>query len=144
MAIHLYTKEEVENASDDNKSCLEQAVLMMEASKSSSMTQPDYSPTLERLFNMEGLLRDPEKGWRILYTDSEDDMMVVGNDPWHEFCNVLLKIHLYTKEEIENANGDSKSCLEQAALMMEASKSSSVSQPDSSPTFAIEMMMCMA
>ncbi|CAN6840878.1 unnamed protein product [Brassica oleracea] len=72
---------------------------------------------------MEGLLRDPEKGWRILYTDSEDDMMVVGNDPWHEFCNVLLKIHLY-----------SKSCLEQAALMMEASKSSSVSQPDSSPT----------
>ncbi|CAN6993605.1 hypothetical protein Bca4012_048462 [Brassica carinata] len=83
---------------------------------------------------MEGLLRDPEKGWRILYTDSEDDMMVVGNDPWHEFCNVMLKIHLYTKEEIENANGDSKSCLEQAALMMEASKSSSVSQPDSSPT----------
>ncbi|WZZ31347.1 hypothetical protein YC2023_014748 [Brassica napus] len=44
--IHLYTKEEVENASDDNKSCLEQAVLMMEASKSSSMTQPDYSPTV--------------------------------------------------------------------------------------------------
>ena len=49
-----------------------------------------------------------------------------------EFCNVVLKIHLYTKEEVENANGDSKSCL--AALMMEASKSSSVSQPDSSPT----------
>ncbi|CAN6993602.1 unnamed protein product [Brassica oleracea var. botrytis] len=45
-SIHLYTKEEVENASDDNKSCLEQAVLMMEASKSSSMTQPDYSPTV--------------------------------------------------------------------------------------------------
>ncbi|CAN7038274.1 hypothetical protein IGI04_005242 [Brassica rapa subsp. trilocularis] len=87
---------------------------------------------LERLFNMEGLLRDPEKGWRFLYTDSEDDMMVFGNDPWHEFCNVVLKIHLYTKEEVENANGDSKSCL--AALMMEASKSSSVSQPDSSPT----------
>ncbi|CAG7892162.1 hypothetical protein HID58_004785 [Brassica napus] len=81
---------------------------------------------------MEGLLRDPEKGWRFLYTDSEDDMMVFGNDPWHEFCNVVLKIHLYTKEEVANANGDSQSCL--AALMMEASKSSSVSQPDSSPT----------
>ncbi|XP_018446641.1 auxin response factor 4 [Raphanus sativus] len=94
----------------------------------------DLLTELERLFNMEGLLRDPEKGWRILYTDSENDMMVVGDDPWHDFCNVVLKIHLYTKEEVENGNDDNKSCLEQAALMMEASKSSSVSQPDSSPT----------
>ncbi|KFK27576.1 hypothetical protein AALP_AA8G401800 [Arabis alpina] len=94
----------------------------------------DLLTELERLFNMEGLLRDPEKGWRILYTDSENDMMVVGDDPWHDFCNVVCKIHLYTKEEVENANDDNKSCLEQAALMMEASKSSSVTQPDSSPT----------
>jgi len=42
----------------------------------------DLLMELERLFNMEGLLRDPEKGWRILYTDSENDMMVVGDDPW--------------------------------------------------------------
>ncbi|CAF2336282.1 unnamed protein product [Brassica napus] len=94
----------------------------------------DLLTELERLFNMEGLLRDPEKGWRILYTDSENDMMVVGDDPWHDFCSVVLKIHLYTKEEVENGNDDNRSCLEQAALMMEASKSSSVSQPDSSPT----------
>ncbi|CAN8252646.1 unnamed protein product [Cochlearia groenlandica] len=94
----------------------------------------DLLTELERLFDMEGILRDPEKGWRILYTDSENDMMVVGDDPWHDFCNVVWKIHLYTKDEVENANGDNKSCLEQAALMMEASKSSSVSQPDSSPT----------
>ncbi|ESQ42301.1 hypothetical protein EUTSA_v10012728mg [Eutrema salsugineum] len=96
----------------------------------------DLLTELERLFNMEGLLRDPEKGWRILYTDSENDMMVVGDDPWHDFCNVVLKIHLYTKEEVENGNDDNKSCLEQAAVLMEASKSSSVSQPDSSPTVA--------
>uniref|UniRef100_A0A2P2LYP6 Auxin response factor 4 isoform X1 n=1 Tax=Rhizophora mucronata TaxID=61149 RepID=A0A2P2LYP6_RHIMU len=37
---------------------------------------------LERLFSMEGLLQDPDKGWRILYTDSENDVMVVGDDPW--------------------------------------------------------------
>ena len=37
---------------------------------------------LERLFSMEGLLRDPDMGWRILYTDDENDMMVVGDDPW--------------------------------------------------------------
>lgn len=37
---------------------------------------------LERLFSMEGLLKDPDKGWQILYTDSENDVMVVGDDPW--------------------------------------------------------------
>lgn len=42
----------------------------------------DLLVELERLFSMEGLLRDPNKGWRILYTDSENDIMVVGDDPW--------------------------------------------------------------
>ncbi|CAJ1956002.1 unnamed protein product [Sphenostylis stenocarpa] len=94
---------------------------------------------LERLFSMEGLLIDPNKGWRILYTDSENDIMVVGDDPWHEFCDVVSKIHIHTQEEVEKMtigmlNDDTQSCLEQAPVMIEASKSSSVGQPDSSPT----------
>lgn len=31
---------------------------------------------------MERLLNDPEKGWQIVYKDDEDDMMLVGDDPW--------------------------------------------------------------
>ncbi|KAK9280573.1 hypothetical protein L1049_014266 [Liquidambar formosana] len=94
---------------------------------------------LERLFSMEGLLRDPDKGWRILYTDSENDVMVVGDDPWHEFCNVVSKIHIYTQEEVEKMtigmiSDDTQSCLEEAPAIMDVSKSSSVGQPDSSPT----------
>lgn len=42
----------------------------------------DLLVELEVLFGMEGLLKDPRKGWRILYTDSENDVMVVGDDPW--------------------------------------------------------------
>ncbi|XP_021628691.1 auxin response factor 4 isoform X2 [Manihot esculenta] len=42
----------------------------------------DLLNELERLFSMEGFLRDHNKGWRILYTDSENDVMVVGDDPW--------------------------------------------------------------
>ncbi|KAJ1381699.1 PB1 domain [Sesbania bispinosa] len=99
----------------------------------------DLLSELERLFGMEGLLRDPDKGWRILYTDSENDIMVVGDDPWHEFCDVVSKIHIYTKEEVEKMtigmiNDDTNSCLEQTPVIMEASKSSSVGQPDYSPT----------
>ncbi|CAN1249514.1 Auxin response factor 4 [Linum perenne] len=96
---------------------------------------------LERLFSMEGLLRDAEKGWRILYTDSENDVMVVGDDPWHEFCTVASKIHIHTKEEVEKmtigmTGDDTQSCLDQGTVAMEASKSSSVGQPDSSSTVA--------
>ncbi|XVF19482.1 hypothetical protein REPUB_Repub11eG0114600 [Reevesia pubescens] len=99
----------------------------------------DLMTELERLFSMEGLLSNPDKGWRVLYTDSENDVMVVGDDPWHEFCDVVSKIHIYTQEEVDKmtigmASDDTQSCLEQAAVIMEASKSSSVGQPDSSPT----------
>ncbi|RYQ98035.1 hypothetical protein Ahy_B08g094109 isoform A [Arachis hypogaea] len=109
----------------------------IDLSRLSSYT--DLFTELERLFGMEGLLRDPDKGWRILYTDSENDIMVVGDDPWHEFCNVVSKIHIYTQEEVEKMtigiiSDDTQSCLEQAPVNMEASKSSSVGQPDSSPT----------
>lgn len=42
----------------------------------------DLLSELERLFSMEGLLKDPDKGWRVLYTDNENDVMVVGDYPW--------------------------------------------------------------
>ncbi|GFZ20477.1 auxin response factor 4 [Actinidia rufa] len=94
---------------------------------------------LERLFSMEGLLRDPDMGWRILYTDEENDMMVVGDDPWPEFCGMVSKIHIYTQEEVEKMtigmiSDDTQSCLEEAPAIMGVSKSSSVGQPDSPPT----------
>ncbi|KAK2968974.1 hypothetical protein RJ640_012428 [Escallonia rubra] len=95
----------------------------------------DLLTELERLFSMEGLLRDPEKGWRILYADDESDMMVVGDDPWHEFCDVVSKIYIYTQEEVEKMttgmiSDDTQSCLEEAPVVMDVSKSPSVGQPD--------------
>ncbi|KAK6936020.1 Auxin response factor domain [Dillenia turbinata] len=101
----------------------------------------DLVDELERLFNMEGLLCDPSKGWQILYTDSDNDIMVVGDYPWAEFCDMVSKIHLYTKEEVEKMttgmiSDDTQSCLEEAPAAVDVSKSSSVSQPDSSPTVA--------
>lgn len=56
-----------------------------------------------------------------------------------EFCDVVSKIHIYTKEEVEKMtfgmnNDDTHSCLEQAPVLIEPSKSSSVGQPDYSPT----------
>lgn len=42
----------------------------------------DLLDELEKLFGMEGLLRDPSRGWCILYNDSENDVMVIGDEPW--------------------------------------------------------------
>ncbi|KAL5711402.1 ADP-ribosylation factor 4 [Ranunculus cassubicifolius] len=99
----------------------------------------DLLTELERLFNMEGLLRNPDKGWQVIYTDSDHDMVVIGDDPWHEFCNIVSKIHIYTQEEVEKmttgmVSDDTQSCLEEAPGLMDVSKSSSVCQPDTSST----------
>ncbi|KAK4763490.1 hypothetical protein SAY87_012928 [Trapa incisa] len=74
---------------------------------------------LEQLFSMEGLLRDAEKGWRILYTDSGNDFMVVGDIPWREFVEVVRKIHIHTQEVEKMTRGmlindDTQSCLDQS------------------------------
>lgn len=31
---------------------------------------------------MEGLLNDLKRGWQVVYKDDEDEMMLVGSDPW--------------------------------------------------------------
>jgi len=56
---------------------------------------------LEQMFNIEGELEDPNKGWQVVYTDNEGDMMLVGDDPWQEFCSIVRKIYIYTREEVE-------------------------------------------
>ena len=37
---------------------------------------------LDRMLEFEGELMSPSKGWLVVYTDSEGDMMLVGDDPW--------------------------------------------------------------
>ncbi|GLJ28154.1 hypothetical protein SUGI_0553070 [Cryptomeria japonica] len=56
---------------------------------------------LEVMFNFEGQLEDPSKGWQLVYTDDEGDMMLVGDNPWQEFCSIVLKIFIYKREEVE-------------------------------------------
>lgn len=56
---------------------------------------------LELMFNFEGQLQDASKGWQVVYTDDEGDMMLVGDDPWQEFCCMVRKIFIYTREEVE-------------------------------------------
>lgn len=55
---------------------------------------------LEEMFEIKGELCELAKKWKVVYTDDEDDMMMVGDDPWHEFCSMVRKIFIYTNEEV--------------------------------------------
>lgn len=59
----------------------------------------DLLEKLENMFEIEGELCVVPKKWQVVYTDVEDDIMMVGDDPWHEFCNMVRKIFIYTTEE---------------------------------------------
>ncbi|PQQ06282.1 auxin response factor 2 [Prunus yedoensis var. nudiflora] len=59
---------------------------------------------LDQLFEFDGELMAPKKNWLIVYTDDEGDMMLVGDDPWQEFCGIVRKIFIYTREEVQKMN----------------------------------------
>jgi hypothetical protein len=42
----------------------------------------DLLRKLEEMFDIEGELCGSTKKWQVVYTDDEDDMMMVGDDPW--------------------------------------------------------------
>ncbi|XP_004300014.1 PREDICTED: auxin response factor 1 [Fragaria vesca subsp. vesca] len=61
----------------------------------------DLLKKLEEMFDIGGELSGSTKKWQVVYTDDEDDMMMVGDDPWHEFCSMVRKIFIYTAEEVK-------------------------------------------
>ncbi|BAF28351.1 auxin response factor 23 isoform 1 [Oryza sativa Japonica Group] len=59
---------------------------------------------LDDMFDFNGELKGPKKEWMVVYTDNEGDMMLVGDDPWIEFCDMVHKIFIYTREEVQRMN----------------------------------------
>ncbi|KAL3617631.1 Auxin response factor 2A [Castilleja foliolosa] len=59
---------------------------------------------LDNIFEFNGELKARNKNWLVVYTDDENDMMLVGDDPWEEFCGMVRKIIILTKEEVQRMN----------------------------------------
>ncbi|XP_072981401.1 auxin response factor 18-like isoform X1 [Typha angustifolia] len=62
---------------------------------------------LEQMFEIKGELRQRDK-WEVVFTDDEGDMMLVGDDPWPEFCKMARKIYIYASEEVKKMMPRSK------------------------------------
>ncbi|MQL99283.1 hypothetical protein Taro_032004 [Colocasia esculenta] len=67
----------------------------------------ELTSELEQMFEIRGELRDRNK-WEVVFTDDEGDMMLVGDDPWPEFCKMARKIFIYTCEEVKKMQPKTK------------------------------------
>ncbi|KAL8170711.1 hypothetical protein V2J09_022515 [Rumex salicifolius] len=62
---------------------------------------------LEELFDIKGELQSRDK-WEIVFTDDEGDMMLAGDDPWLEFCNMAKRIFICSSRDVKKMSSGSK------------------------------------
>ncbi|GJW15425.1 auxin response factor 18-like protein isoform X2, partial [Tanacetum coccineum] len=62
---------------------------------------------LEEMFEIKGKLR-PRNQWEIVFTDDEGDMMLMGDDPWQEFCNMVKRIMICSSQDVKKMTSGSK------------------------------------
>ncbi|KAL3502430.1 hypothetical protein ACH5RR_036879 [Cinchona calisaya] len=57
---------------------------------------------LARMFGLEGLLEDPQRsGWQLVFVDRENDILLLGDDPWQEFVNSVWYIKILSPLEVQ-------------------------------------------
>ncbi|XP_065030744.1 auxin response factor 17-like isoform X1 [Musa acuminata AAA Group] len=62
----------------------------------------DLRSELGCLFGLEGQLEDPlRSGWQLVFVDWENDVLLVGDDPWQEFVNSVSYIKILSPEEVQ-------------------------------------------
>ncbi|XAR47977.1 hypothetical protein NMG60_11030637 [Bertholletia excelsa] len=57
---------------------------------------------LARRFGIVGQLEDKHRiGWKLVYVDHENDVLLVGDDPWEEFVNCVRCIKILSPQEVQ-------------------------------------------
>ncbi|KAE8701061.1 Auxin response factor 17 [Hibiscus syriacus] len=57
---------------------------------------------LARMFGLEGQLEDPQRsGWQLVFVDRENDILLLGDDPWQEFVNNVWYIKILSPREVQ-------------------------------------------
>nr|ANI70191.1 auxin response factor ARF19 [Salvia miltiorrhiza] len=56
---------------------------------------------LGQMFGVEGLLEDPQRsGWQLVFVDRENDVLLLGDDPWEAFVNNVWYIKILSPEDV--------------------------------------------
>ncbi|KAL6974638.1 hypothetical protein U1Q18_028821 [Sarracenia purpurea var. burkii] len=62
---------------------------------------------LARMFGIEGLLEDSQRTeWKLVYVDHENDILLVGDDPWEEFVSCVHSIKILSAAEVQQMSLD--------------------------------------
>ncbi|KAL2228874.1 UNVERIFIED_CONTAM: Auxin response factor 19 [Sesamum indicum] len=62
---------------------------------------------LARRFGIEGQLEDRQRvGWKLVYVDHENDVLLVGDDPWEEFVTCVRCIKILSPQEVQQMSLD--------------------------------------
>ncbi|PIA41684.1 hypothetical protein AQUCO_02200246v1 [Aquilegia coerulea] len=57
---------------------------------------------LECMFGLTGQLEDPlRSGWQLVFVDRENDVLLLGDDPWQEFVNSVWCIKILSPQEVQ-------------------------------------------
>ncbi|KAM1792629.1 hypothetical protein ACFX12_036471 [Malus domestica] len=57
---------------------------------------------LAHMFGLEGELDDPVRsGWQLVFVDRENDVLLLGDDPWPEFVNSVWCIKILSPQEVQ-------------------------------------------
>uniref|UniRef100_A0A7N0ZSH9 Auxin response factor n=1 Tax=Kalanchoe fedtschenkoi TaxID=63787 RepID=A0A7N0ZSH9_KALFE len=67
----------------------------------------DLKQDLARRFGIEGQLEDRHKvRWKLVYVDHENDVLLVGDDPWEEFVSCVRSIKILSPQEVQQMSLD--------------------------------------
>ncbi|WOG97475.1 hypothetical protein DCAR_0416815 [Daucus carota subsp. sativus] len=57
---------------------------------------------LGQMFAIEGFLEDPQRsGWQLVFVDRENDVLLLGDDPWEAFVNNVWYIKILSPEDVQ-------------------------------------------
>ncbi|KAI3792640.1 hypothetical protein L2E82_06527 [Cichorium intybus] len=62
---------------------------------------------LEDMFEIKGKLRSRSQ-WEVVFTDDDGDMMLMGDDPWQEFCGMVKRIFICSCQDVKKMSFGSK------------------------------------
>uniref|UniRef100_A0A803MEU5 Auxin response factor n=1 Tax=Chenopodium quinoa TaxID=63459 RepID=A0A803MEU5_CHEQI len=62
---------------------------------------------LARMFGIEGQMEDRGRvGWKLVYVDHENDVLLVGDDPWDDFVNCVRCVKILSPQEVQQMSLD--------------------------------------
>ncbi|ERN19043.1 hypothetical protein AMTR_s00061p00076370 [Amborella trichopoda] len=60
----------------------------------------ELATVLESWFEIKGEMTGPNKKWMMVYRDYDGEIMVVGDDPWAEFREVVKQIEILSLSNV--------------------------------------------